>query len=205
MQAALLFLVRRSWNEQKTMPCAAAVGAAAPGGCGSCSCTVCPASHRSGAGRRAGKADSRGGTASRSRFLRSGGRSPAQAALCRWRLRRLFPGLRRCRPGTGHHGKRQHHGGRDIGRFSRDQAVSAARKAASDHRGGSPELGSGCRFRGHLHQPGHSGRGAERPDRRGSQQPPAAAAKARRTAGGGGIYRTLYLSGRHLHRRGHGL
>ena len=42
------------------------------------------------------------------------------------------------------------------------------------------------------------------PDRRGGQQSPAAAAKARRTAGGGGIYRTLYLPGRHLHRRGHG-
>lgn len=40
---------------------------------------------------------------------------------------------------------------------------------------------------------GDSGRGAERPDRRGGQQSPAAAAKARRTAGGGGIYSTLHL------------
>ena len=35
MQAALLFRVRRSWNEQKTMPYTAAAGAAAPGGGGS--------------------------------------------------------------------------------------------------------------------------------------------------------------------------
>ena len=189
----MLFRVRRRWNEQKTMQCAAAAGAAAPGGGGSGSRAFCPAPHRAGAGRRAGKTDGCGGAAVRSRFLRSGGRSTAQAALCRWNLRRLFPGLRRCRPGAGHHGKRQHHGGRDIGRFPRDKAVSAARQAAFDHRGGSPELGGGCRFRGHLYQPGHSGCGAERPDRRGSQQPPAAAAKARRTAGGGGIYRALYL------------
>ena len=201
----MLFRVRRRWNEQKTLQCAAAAGAAAPGGGGSGSRAFCPAPHRSGAGRRAGKADGCGGAAGGSRFLRSGGRNPAQAALCRWSLRRLFPGLRRCRPGTGHHGKRQHHGDRDIGCFPRDQAVSAARQAASDHRGGSPELGSGCCFRGYLHQPGHSGRGAERPDRRGGQQSPAAPAKARRTACGGGIYRALYLSGRHLHRRSHGL
>ena len=87
-------------------------------------------------------------------------------------LRRLFPGLRRCRPSTGHHGKRQHHGGGDLGRIPRDQAVSAACQAAFDHRGGDSELGGGCRFRGHLHQPGHSGRSAERPDRRGSQPIP---------------------------------
>ena len=35
MQAALLFRVRRSWNEQKTMQHTAATGAAAPGGGGS--------------------------------------------------------------------------------------------------------------------------------------------------------------------------
>ena len=189
----MLFRVRRRWNEQKTMQCAAAAGAAAPGGGGSGSRAVCPAPHRAGAGRRAGKTDGCGGAAGGSRFLRSGGRSTAQTALCRWSLRRLFPGLRRCRPGAGHHGKRQHHGGGDIRRFPRDKAVSAARQAAFDHCSGGPELGSGCRFRGHLHQPGHSGRGAERPDRRGGQQPPAAAAGARRTAGGGGIYRALYL------------
>ena len=191
-------------HEQKTMQSAAAAGAAAPGGGGSSCRAVCLTPHRAGAGCCAGKTDNGGGAAGGSRFLRSGGRSTAQTALCRRRLCRLFPGLRRCRPGAGHHGKRQHHGGRDIGRFPRDQAVSAARQAASDHRGGSPELGSGCRFRGHLHQPGHSGRGAERSDRRGSQQPPAAAAGARHTAGGGGIYRALYLSGRHLHCRSYG-
>ena len=189
----MLFRVRRSWNEQKTMPYTAAAGAAAPDGGDSGSCTFCPAPHRSGAGRRAGKADNRGGAACGSRFLRSGGRTPAQAALCRRRLRRLFPGLRRCRPSTGHHGKRQHHGGGGPGRFPRDKAVSAARQAAFDHRSGCPELGGGCHFRSHLHQPGHSGRGAERPDRRGGQQPPAAAAEACRTAGGGGIYSTLHL------------
>ena len=45
----MLFRVRRRWNEQKTMPYTAAAGAAAPGGCGSGSCTFCPAPHRSGA------------------------------------------------------------------------------------------------------------------------------------------------------------
>ena len=169
MQAALLFRVRRSWNEQKTMQHTAAAGAAAPGGGGSGSRAFCPAPHRAGAGRRAGKADNRGGAACGSRFLRSGGRSPAQAALCQRRIRRLFPGLRRCRPGAGDHGKRQHHGGGGPGRFPRDKAVSAARQAAFDHRSGCPELGGGCRFRSHLHQPGHSGRGAERPDRRGGE------------------------------------
>ena len=39
----MLFRVRRSWNEQKTMPYTAAAGAAAPGGGGSGSCTFCPA------------------------------------------------------------------------------------------------------------------------------------------------------------------
>ena len=165
----MLFRVRRSWNEQKTMQCAAAAGAAAPGGGGSGSCAFCPAAHGAGAGCRAGKADGCGGAAGGSRFLRSGGRNPAQAALCRRRLRRLFPGLRRCRPGAGHHGKRQHYRGGDSGRLPRDQAVFTARKAASDHRSGCPELGGGRRFRGHLHQPWHSGRGAERPDRRGGQ------------------------------------
>ena len=63
--------------------------------------------------------------------------------------------------GAGDHGKRQHHGGGGPGRFPRDKAVSAARQAASDHRGGCPELGGGRRFRSHLHQPGHSGRGAD--------------------------------------------
>ena len=42
------------------MPYTAAAGAAAPDGGGSGSCTFCPAPHRSGAGRRAGKADNRG-------------------------------------------------------------------------------------------------------------------------------------------------
>ena len=193
MQAALLFRVRRSWNEQKTMQHAAATGAAAPGGGGSGNGAFCPAAHRAGAGCRTGKAGSGDRAAGGSRLPRSGGRSPAQAALCRRRIRRLFPGLRRCRPGASDHGKRQHRGGRDPGCFPRDKAVSAARQAAFDHRSGCPELGGGCRFRGDLHQPGHSGRGAERPDRRGGQQPPAAAAKAFRTAGGGGIYSTLHL------------
>ena len=201
----MLFRVRRRWNEQKTMQCAAAAGAAAPGGGGRSSRTFCPAPHRAGAGCRAGKTAGCGRAAGRSRFLRSGGRSAAQTALCRRHLCRLLPGLRRHRPGTGHHGKRQHHGGRDLGRIPRDQAVSAACQAAFDHCSGGPELGGGRRFRGHLHQPGHSGRSAERPDRRGGQQPPAAAAKARRTACGGGIYGALHLLGRHLHRRSHGL
>ena len=60
MQAALLFRVRRSWNEQKTMQHTAATGAAAPSGGGSGSGAVCPAPHRAGAGCRAGKTDSRG-------------------------------------------------------------------------------------------------------------------------------------------------
>ena len=201
----MFFRVRRSWNEQKTMPYTAAAGAAAPDGGGSGSCTFCPAPHRSGAGHRAGKADNRGGAVCGSRFLRSGGRNPAQAALCRRRLRRLFPGLRRRRPSTGHHGKRQHHGGGDLGRIPRNQAVSAACQAAFDHRGGDSELGGGCRFRGHLYQPGHSGRSAERPDRRGGQQSPAAPAKACCNACGGGIYGSLHLLGRHLHCRSHGL
>ena len=204
-QAALLFRVRRRWNEQKTMQSAAAAGAAAPGG-GGCSCRAfCPAPHRAGAGCRTGTAGGCGGAAGGSRFLRSGGRSTAQTALCRRRLCRLFPGLRRHRPGTGHHGKRQHHGDRNPGRFPRDQAVSAAHQAAFDHHSGGPELGGGCRFRGHLHQPGHSGRSAERPDRRGGEQPSAAPAQAHRTAGGGGIYGSLHLPGRHLHCRSHRL
>ena len=52
---------------------------------------------------------------------------------------------------------------------------------------------------------GHSGRSAERPDRRGSQQSPAAPAQARCNACGGGIYGSLHLLGRHLHCRSHGL
>ena len=46
MQAALLFRVRRSWNEQKTMQHTAAAGAAAPGGGGSGSGAFCPAPYR---------------------------------------------------------------------------------------------------------------------------------------------------------------
>ncbi len=64
----MLFRVRRRWNEQKTMQCAAAAGAAAPGGGGSSSRAFCPAPHRAGAGRRAGKTDGCGGAAVRSRF-----------------------------------------------------------------------------------------------------------------------------------------
>ena len=64
MQAALLFRVRRSWNEQKTMQHTAAAGAAAPSGGGSGNGAFCPAPYCPGAGCRTGKAGRGDGAAS---------------------------------------------------------------------------------------------------------------------------------------------
>ena len=142
MQAALLFRVRRSWNEQKTMQHTAAAGAAAPGGGGSGNRAFCPAPHRAGAGRRAGKADGCGGAAGRSRFLpkRRKKRLPKLPYA-----NGVYVGSSRGYGGAVRVQVTMENGSitevEVLDASHETKAVSAARQAAFDHRSGCPRAG----------------------------------------------------------------
>lgn len=144
----------------KTMQHTAAAGAAAPSGGGSGNGAFCPAPYCPGAGCRTGKAGS-GMLLVEAASVEAEEEVPACCPVCRWRTCRLFSG----------------YGGAVQVQVTMETAASRrwrfwtlpTRQSSSaprgfDHRSGCPELGGGCCFRSHLHQPGHSGRGAERPE-----------------------------------------
>ena len=179
MRGGLVFHVTGGFYEGKKRGQIAPASRSAPSGGGAWRGSSADlAAHRPGAGRGAGTSRPRRRSGQRCRPGRGRGSGHAQTALPGRCVHRFFPGLRRHRQSRGHDGEWHHHRPADSRCIARNIVVSQACQASGEHRSGRADVGSGCRFRGDLHFPGHSGRGQECTDRRSRQQPAAAPAEA---------------------------